>query len=195
MRSLVPAAALMTLIGACGLAIAQTAAPPKTDDSQAEKAQHTEAGRAGKAEPLPPTAAPADRAAPPAAQAAQPQAPGPVLVNGRLNVPGAPADSQTVPSKYSERNAALDRLPIMAMPLGLSEEQRRTIVERVKKSDAPVVALDAKLTEELPSSVALNEWPDGLGLPAVKDLKYVRLSDRILLVIPSNRIVVGEIKG
>ena len=38
----------------------------------------------------------------------------PVLVNGALNVPGAPKDSQTVPAKYSERNAALDKLPTMA---------------------------------------------------------------------------------
>jgi hypothetical protein len=37
-----------------------------------------------------------------------------VLVSGALNVPGAPKDSQTVPAKYSERNAALDKLPIMA---------------------------------------------------------------------------------
>ena len=33
---------------------------------------------------------------------------GPVLVNGILNVPGAPKDSQTVPSKFSPRNAELD---------------------------------------------------------------------------------------
>jgi hypothetical protein len=33
---------------------------------------------------------------------------GPVLVNGILNVAGAPKDSQTVPSKYSSRNDSLD---------------------------------------------------------------------------------------
>jgi hypothetical protein len=42
-----------------------------------------------------------------------------VLVNGALNVPGAPKDSQTVPAKYSARNAALDKLPIMAFAHGV----------------------------------------------------------------------------
>ena len=41
-----------------------------------------------------------------------------VLVDGRLAVPGSPADSQTVPAKFSARNARLDELPIMALPLG-----------------------------------------------------------------------------
>jgi len=31
----------------------------------------------------------------------------PVLEDGRLNVPGAPSDGPTAPSKFSERNAAL----------------------------------------------------------------------------------------
>ena len=51
-----------------------------------------------------------------------------VFVNGKLNVPGAPADSQTVPAKFSERNARVDKLPIMARPLGLSDQQRRRIL-------------------------------------------------------------------
>jgi len=36
-----------------------------------------------------------------------------VFVGGKLAVPGAPADSQTVPSKFSERNARLDKVPLM----------------------------------------------------------------------------------
>ncbi len=36
-----------------------------------------------------------------------------VLVDGKLAVPGAAADSQTVPSKFSERNAKLDQEPLM----------------------------------------------------------------------------------
>ena len=36
-----------------------------------------------------------------------------VLVDGKLAVPGAPADSQTVPSKFSERNARLDKEPLV----------------------------------------------------------------------------------
>jgi len=36
-----------------------------------------------------------------------------VLVDGKLNVPGAPQDSQTVPAKFSERNAKLDEEPLV----------------------------------------------------------------------------------
>jgi len=36
-----------------------------------------------------------------------------VLVDGRLAVPGAPQDSQTVPSNFSERNAKLDQEPLV----------------------------------------------------------------------------------
>src|SRR5688572_24931570 len=37
-----------------------------------------------------------------------------VFVDGALSVPGAPKDGDTVPSKFSARNAASDRLPIVA---------------------------------------------------------------------------------
>ena len=36
-----------------------------------------------------------------------------VFVNGKLNVAGAPKDSQTVPAKFSERNAKLDQEPLI----------------------------------------------------------------------------------
>ena len=37
----------------------------------------------------------------------------PVLVDGKLNVPGAPQDSQTVPSMYSKHNAEIDEQPLI----------------------------------------------------------------------------------
>ena len=36
-----------------------------------------------------------------------------VLVDGKLAVTGAPQDSQTAPSKFSERNAKLDQEPLV----------------------------------------------------------------------------------
>jgi hypothetical protein len=36
-----------------------------------------------------------------------------VFVDGKLNVPGAPPDGQTVPSKFSTRNASLDQEPLI----------------------------------------------------------------------------------
>src|SRR5437762_245931 len=77
------------------------------------------AGFAARAEDAPQTAAPTQNDA--------------VFVNGALNVPGAPADSQTVPAKFSKRNDAIDNLPIMAMPeLAFTNEQRRSIIDAVR---------------------------------------------------------------
>ena len=52
----------------------------------------------------------------PGSHASGATAPTEVLVNGRLNVPGAPQDSQTVPAKFSERNAKLDEEPLVKEP-------------------------------------------------------------------------------
>ena len=93
---------LVTLAFLLGLGFAaaqqgENMADPK-QNAQQEKAQQTEGGRAGTTEPssVAPTAKPEETAP---------------FVDGRLTAPGAPADSQTVPAKFSERNAALDELP------------------------------------------------------------------------------------
>lgn len=36
-----------------------------------------------------------------------------VLLDGKLNVPGAPQDGQTVPSKYSKHNTEIDAQPLI----------------------------------------------------------------------------------
>ena len=118
-----------------------------------------------------------------------------VLVNGKWNVPGAPADSQTVPAKFSNANAALDARPIMAFPIGLSEEQKQKLVAAIREADVKNAEIDPQLTEELPITVQLHEMPLSATEFGVGHYKYVRLSDRIILVNPTNRIVVGEIKG
>jgi hypothetical protein len=111
MRHCMTFATALMLSATLGVAVAQsqTAAPPAQQNQQqkeqlpgspehqqnVDKALQSESGRAGKQEPLPQT-----------------QANDAPLVNGAWNVPGAPKDSQTVPSKFSERNAAIDKLPI-----------------------------------------------------------------------------------
>jgi hypothetical protein len=148
---------------------------------QVDDALNSESGRAGKAEPL------------------QAKSDDSVLVNGAWNVPGAPQDSQTVPSKYSARNAALDKLPIMAAPLWLTDEQRRKIAATLLTGSAPTGTIDTTIAQELPRNVEMLELPEALKreIPDAKNLKYVRASDRILLVDPQppNRTVVGEIKN
>ncbi len=115
-----------------------------------------------------------------------------VFVNGRLNVPGAPQDSQTVPAKYSKHNAEIDALPIMAMPLGLSEAQKLRIAESVAKSDAPVEAISAKAADILPVDTRTQELPKDITA-TIGSVKFIRTRDNILLVRPSNMVVVEAI--
>jgi len=106
---------VLALVVGVGLAVAQQPQPqapaspaakqlqdPQQEAVQ-EKAQQKEEGKAGTVEPatLVPTAKPSATDA---------------LFNGALAVPGAPTDSQTVPSKYSARNAALDKVPLAEWP-------------------------------------------------------------------------------
>jgi hypothetical protein len=111
--SLRPALAFaVPLVGLCAL-LAGAPAPSHAQNAgglaqpeqqrATEKALQTPSGKTGTNEPSAHVQTTEDQAA---------------LVNGALNVPGAPKDSQTVPAKYSERNAALDKLPIMAFAHG-----------------------------------------------------------------------------
>jgi hypothetical protein len=117
-----------------------------------------------------------------------------VFLNGKLNVPGAPQDGQTVPAKYSKRNAEIDALPTMAFPLALSDEQKQRIADSVAKGDAPVAAIEAKPADMLPVTTPAAELPqDVAGIPALNALKVVRTKDNVLLVSTSNMVVVGVI--
>jgi len=149
--------------------------------AQQEKAQHSEPGRAGTTEPS------AEET-----RTAKPEETAP-FVNGRLAAPGAPEDSQTVPAKFSKRNAELDGLPTMAFPLPLTDEQRQRIREAVSKVVAE--GTGARVAELLPSGANVRELPPDVTeqIPATRNLGYVRTSDKILLVTPASRIVVGEI--
>ncbi|MPZ38262.1 MAG: hypothetical protein GEU95_09360 [Rhizobiales bacterium] len=179
LRSVLVTLAILLGLGAALAQQGENLAGPEQKAHQ-EKAQHSEPGRAGTTEPG-------------SEQRTTPD-PNAALVDGRLVVPGAPADSQTVPSKYSERNAALDALPTMAFPLPLTDDQRQRIREAVSK--APVADTDAHSAELLPTAIEVRELPDQLtaAIPAARDLGYVRTADRVLLISPANRIVVGEIK-
>jgi hypothetical protein len=147
-----------------------------------EKAQQSKEGQAGTTEPS-------------SEHSATSRDPNAVFVDGRLVAPGAPPDSQTVPAKYSKRNAALDALPTMAFPLPLNDEQRQRIREAVKQS--PVANTNARSAELLPDAIDVHALPSQLTaeMPAVRNLGYVRTADRVLLIGPSNRVVVGEIKN
>ena len=118
-----------------------------------------------------------------------------IFVNGRLAVPGAPAESETEPAKFSEKNARLDVVPTMAKPLGLSDAQKRRIVASVTQSNAPVAQISAKPADILPATTPVSEFSPDLksAVPATGDLAFIRTHDKILLVRTANMIVVDEI--
>jgi hypothetical protein len=174
-------------LGACLSFASATLSAPSSAANENRKAGEAQANppQSGRTEPSATNAADAHRSS-------TQRQPGPVFVDGALDVPGAPQDSQTRPAKFSKRNDMLDKVAIMARPLGLSEEQKQNIAAAIRRANPQIASITAKPAEELPWNVTMHALPVGTD-PRLAGLKYVRLADRILLVAPENRIVVGEI--
>jgi hypothetical protein len=173
---------VLGLLGGASLAAAQQPPPPadSQQQSQQEKAQETPSGKAGKEEPSSqtPTEKPPENA---------------VFFNGALAVPGAPRDTQTEPAKFSEKNAADDKLIITAYTLkALTAEQRRAIFQALKDQPAGG-AFNADIGVKMPPAIELRALPAELTaqVPQIKDYHYAIADNRVLLVAPINRVVVG----
>ena len=129
----------------------------------------------------------------PAAAQQTPSPPNNVFVDGALAVPGAPADTDTAPAKFSEKNAAADRLNTTAYTFkALTADQRRAIYQALKDQPATGSASAAEVGAVLPSSVDLRAVPDQLAasVPQAKDYQFAVTNNGVLLVSPT-RIVVG----
>jgi hypothetical protein len=179
-RNLVHASALVLALGGSGIALAQQPSPPPDPQqrSQQENWQHTDSGKMGAEEPS--SHAPAEK---------PPQ--NAVFVDGALAVPGAPADTDTVPAKFSEKNAADDQLVTVGYTFkNLSDEQRRAIYQTLKDRPAGP-AFNADVGVVLPSSVALNAMPDEVAqrVPQTRDYQYAVADNRVLLVSPTRVVV------
>ncbi len=115
--------------------------------------------------------------------------------------PSGPIGSvgETIPAKFSKRNDILDRVPIMAIPLPLAEKDRQRIYQTVMADKTqPAANADALTAASLLSTEqALNEThalPDTLqDIALLKGLHYVKTKDKVLLVVPSIRVVIDEI--
>ena len=106
------------------------------------------------------------------------------------------ATAQTMPAKFSPRNDALDKLPIMAMPPALSDAQKQKVAAAAARGKIAAVTFDAsKLATKVPESIELQAMPDDLGgqIPAVKALMLLKTKDKVLLVNPADRVVVGSV--
>ena len=164
-------------------ALAQQPSPPPEaqQQSQQEKAQQTPSGKMGKEEPSShaETAKPRDSAA---------------LINGALAVPGAATDTDTIPAKFSEKNAADDRLITVAYTFKLlNSEQRSTIYQALKGQPGRTAFNGGEIGTELPLAIELREVPDEVieRVPQTKGYQYAVSGNQVLLVSPPTRIVVG----
>src|SRR5262252_4443369 len=116
----------LAFVVSVGLAAAQQQPQPADaqQQSQQEKAHQTPSGKMGAEEPsshAPNAAAPANAA----------------FVNGALAVPDAPANTDTVPAKFSAKNAADDALITIAYTFKtLTDDERRAIYQALKGQPA-----------------------------------------------------------
>jgi hypothetical protein len=178
-----PVAATLALLAATAVAAAQAQAPIKQDTVPPMTGQN-KSDQGGKAEPsakVEGTAAPTSTV---------------VLENGILAVPGAPPDSQTAPAKFSAKNAASDELPISGRTFThLNDAQRSamhgSIMAKTPTSSVvrPEIGIQVAFSEELkflPEDVVAQA-------PSTRGYQYTTSGNSLLLVEPSNRIVVGVI--
>jgi hypothetical protein len=115
--------------------------------------------------------------------------------------PSGPIGSfgQTIPAKFSKRNNILDHVPTMAIPLPLTQEQRKQIYDAVMaEKSQPVAGADAlEPASELSPNQALNAMrplPESVrGIGGVSRLYYIKAKDKVLLIEPNVRTVVGQI--
>jgi hypothetical protein len=177
----------VALLAGTSLAIAQQ---EKTQQNSADEALTRSAPEA-KDQPQAPGPAKQNEASQPGLQPNS----GPAFTDGKLTAPGSPEDTQDTPSKVSSRNDQLDHTPIQAFPLFLTDEQKRAIYQKITEGTAPVPDANYKLTEAVPATLALQELPADLAasMPSVRDYKYLRAADRVLVINPRQSIVVGEI--
>jgi hypothetical protein len=121
-----------------------------------------------------------------------------VFADGALAVPGAPADGQAVPSKYSARNAAIDKLPTVSFRLlHLTDAQRQEIYGLLHTGPGGLALspAHAMLGAEIPSDIALRDikpTPDSVGakFSELRGTGYLIEGPHVLL-IGTNNVVIG----
>ncbi|MGE0035390.1 MAG: hypothetical protein AB7S93_07115 [Xanthobacteraceae bacterium] len=193
LHDLMRASSIALLIAASPAARAQAeppqGSPPKSlsspgREAEAEKAMQTPPGKAGKEEPSShtPTAPPVNTI---------------VLMNGVLAVPGAPRDTDTTPSKYSAQNAADDKLITLAYTFKTLPNDQRQAIYQALEDQPPVTGLNTQIGTALPFTVATQVVPDRLvaRVPATQGFHFAVSGERVLLIAPANRVVVGVFTG
>jgi hypothetical protein len=115
-----------------------------------------------------------------------------VFVDGALAVPGASANTATVPAKFSEKNAAADLLITVAHTFRtLTDDERRAVYQALKDQPAGS-AFKADIGTKLPPDIELRPVPEEVvaRVPQTRNYRYAVAKDRVLLV-GTGRIVAG----
>jgi hypothetical protein len=108
--------------------------------------------------------------------------------------PGAPSETDTVPAKFSQRNAADDKLITLAYTFkNLSPDERRVVYQGLKGEQTALNAGSAEIGTELPAQIELRAIPQEVSrrVPQTSGYQYLASNNRVLLVSPPTRIVVG----
>jgi hypothetical protein len=119
----------------------------------------------------------------------------------RQTSPNKPIGSttQTLPAKFSERNDILGRLPTMAWPVRLNDEQRRQVFQAVMSDNGKEASdIDSlKPADQLPAKQALADMhplPQSLAqFDALRAYQYLKAKNKVVLVTPATRTVVDVI--
>jgi hypothetical protein len=116
--------------------------------------------------------------------------------------PGGPpgATGQTMPSTRSSQNAAEDKRIIVEHALNLKDDQKQKIAQ-LMSTQLSTSASGSGGSEELtvgntlPATVTMIEFPPNVNeqMPEMQKYKYVQMPDKLLIVEPNNRIVVGVV--
>ena len=121
---------------------------------------------------------------------------------GTLVSPGSPKDVDTAPAKFSDRNTADDALPIAGYTLKhLTDDQRRAISSSLRSDkatqNAPAGGADfATIGASVPTAVALSglrPLPDSVAssIPEMRTVMFARSGDKLVLINPRTRVVIG----
>ena len=190
----------LALAAILGASTGQALAQDKVDEGTTQKLQKTDPVPPATGKSLPEQAGTQE----PSTKGAGPGSKADVFVNGSLIVPGAPSDTQTAPAKFSERNAASDRLPIVAFRLKhLSADERREIYRQLAEHRGGLALSPgggeayAKVGAEVPAEIVLGGGltavPDTVvaRFPVLRDTAFMRAGTAVLLVDVRNRQVIG----
>jgi hypothetical protein len=123
----------------------------------------------------------------------------PIFVDGRLTVPGAP-DGDTVPSNHSARTLADDQLPIAAYATRhLTKDQLQAIRDAIANpsegSGSRALGGYAEIGAIVPTAAlgGVQQLPPALvqQIPSLAGTAYVISENKVLLVNPRTRVVIG----